>query len=82
MIDKGCHSQTPNFKLRQQRNVGLVSSKSELIRRTLLCCQTKSPQLEQWSGTLVGVCCSSSSVKAEFVQGYLKLTELQSGSCH
>lgn len=54
MVDKACHSQTPNFKVGQQGYVGLVSKQSELIRRTFLCCQMKLPQLEQWSGTLGG----------------------------
>lgn len=52
MTDKACHSQTPNFKVRHQRYVGLLTEQSELIRKTFLCCQTKSPELELWSGTL------------------------------
>lgn len=36
LIDKACHCQMANFKVRQQGNVGLVSNRSELIRRTLL----------------------------------------------
>lgn len=54
MIDKARHSQTPNFKVRQQGCVGLVSTLSELIRKTFFCCQTKSPQLEHRSDTLGG----------------------------
>lgn len=54
MTDKACHSQTPDFKVKQQGYVGLVSQQSELIRNTFLCCQTKSPQLEHRSDTLGG----------------------------
>lgn len=54
MIDKACHSQSPSFKVRQWGYVSSVSKLSELIRKTFLCCQTKSPQLEHQSDTLGG----------------------------
>lgn len=66
MIDKACHRQRLYFKARQQGYVGLVSKLSELMRKTFLCCQAKSPQLEHRSDTMGGSILSWSSVKAVF----------------
>lgn len=57
VIDKACHSQTLNFKPRRRGYVGLAFELSELIRKTFLCCQTKSSQFEppshSWGGSVL-----------------------------
>lgn len=80
VIDKACHSQTLNFKARQQGYVGLAFERSELIRKTFLCCQSLR-SLSPWAILGVGVCMYLVKCWGLLVS-YLRPTELQSSFCH